>query len=221
MSNTLIDQVRDKYAAVANSPLTNHHDGVRAAAQRDGYTHVEFRLGEIDALPIPDASVDVVISNCVINLAPNKNKVFREIARVLKPGGRVAISDILLKQPLPPELAQSLAAYVGCIAGALPVDHYIQGLLAAGLRHIQILDSNADLNAYGKLENQSACCSPTMTADPDPAPAQPDSACCTPTPVGLTVSGSKPADLHTDLKSLLARFNINDFAASMKIYALK
>ena len=85
-------------------------------------------MAEIDKIPLPDASVDCVISNCVINLAPDKPAVFREIARILKPGGRLAVSDIALKGDLPPAVAQSLAAYVGCIAGAIHVDAYRAGL---------------------------------------------------------------------------------------------
>ena len=87
-------------------------------------TNVEFHQATIDDLPLPDASVDCVISNCVINLAPDKQAVFREIVRVLKPGGRLAVSDIALKKPLPPELGNDLMAYVGCIAGAIPIEQY-------------------------------------------------------------------------------------------------
>jgi arsenite methyltransferase len=98
----------------------------RANAQRSGYTNVEFYLETIDHLPLADASVDCVISNCVINLAPDKPAVFREIARVLKPGGRLAVSDIALKGELPVEVAQSMAAYVGyyarLICGAAPIE---------------------------------------------------------------------------------------------------
>ena len=98
----------------------------RANAQRSGYTNVEFYLETIDHLPLADASVDCVISNCVINLAPDKPAVFREIARVLKPGGRLAVSDIALKGELPVEVAQSMAAYVGyyarLISGAAPIE---------------------------------------------------------------------------------------------------
>ncbi len=132
----------------------------RNAARADGgkgLPNVEFHLATIDRLPLPDASVDVIISNCVINLAPDKNAVFREIARVLKPGGRLAASDIALKQPLPPELAASVAAYTGCIAGAIPLEQYRQGLIDAGLTHVQVVDSGRDLNAYSKAAN--ACCS--------------------------------------------------------------
>ena len=99
-----------------------------------GSTNVEFHKATIDKLPLADASVDCVISNCVINLAPDKRAVFREIARVLKPGGRVAVSDIALKKPLPPEIGQDLLAYVGCIAGAIPIEEYREGLKDGGLR---------------------------------------------------------------------------------------
>ncbi|HET9532507.1 MAG TPA: arsenite methyltransferase, partial [Blastocatellia bacterium] len=88
------------------------------------FTNVEFHLATIDRLPLEDNSVDCVISNCVINLVPDKQAVFREIARVLKPGGRLAVSDIALKQPLPPEIGNDLLAYVGCVAGAIPVEDY-------------------------------------------------------------------------------------------------
>ena len=86
----------------------------------------------IDRLPLADASVDVVISNCVINLAPDKNAVFREIARVLKPGGRLAVSDIALKRELPPKLGNDLMAYVGCIAGAISIEDFRRGLSDGG-----------------------------------------------------------------------------------------
>ena len=132
----------------------------RANAQAGGYTNVEFYQSTIDQIPLPDASVDCVISNCVLNLAPDKPAVFREIARVLKPGGRVAVSDIALKHELPEAVAQSMAAYVGCIAGAIKIDDYKNGLLAAGFEHVEIVDSGADLNAYAKVENQAGCCSP-------------------------------------------------------------
>ena len=122
--------------------------------------NVEFHQATIDKLPLPDASVDCVISNCVINLAPDKQAVFREIARVLKPGGRLAVSDIALKKPLPAELGNDLMAYVGCIAGAIPIDEYRRGLIDAGFAQVDIIDTGSDLNAYAKVENQSGCCSP-------------------------------------------------------------
>ena len=137
----------------------------RNAAKADGgkpLTNVEFHQSTIDRLPLPDASVDCVISNCVINLAPDKQAVFREIARVLKPGGRLAVSDIALKKALPPELGNDLMAYVGCIAGAISLDEYRNGLAEAGFAQVDIIDTGSDLNAYAKVENQSGCCSPAM-----------------------------------------------------------
>lgn len=98
-----------------------------------GLDNVEFRLGEIEHLPVADASVDVVISNCVLNLSPDKAQVWREISRVLKPGGRVSISDLALLQPLPPALKESIEALVGCVAGAVLVDQTREHVKAAGL----------------------------------------------------------------------------------------
>ncbi|CAN5518242.1 methyltransferase domain-containing protein [soil metagenome] len=123
----------------------------RRNAQQGGVTNAEFHLATIDKLPLADASVDCVISNCVINLAPDKAAVFREIARVLKPGGRLAVSDIAIKQPLPAELAESVMAYVGCIAGAIEIETYRRGLVEAGFSAVQVVDSGNDLNAYAKV----------------------------------------------------------------------
>lgn len=98
-----------------------------------GLENVEFRLGEIEHLPVADASADIVISNCVINLSPDKPQVWREIARVLKPGGRVAISDLALLKPLPEAIRESLTALVGCLAGAVLVEETEMMIKAAGL----------------------------------------------------------------------------------------
>jgi hypothetical protein len=143
-----------------------------------------------------------VISNCVINLASDKAAVFREIARVLKPGGRLAVSDIALKQPLPPEVGNDLMAYVGCIAGAILIDDYQHGLAAAGFAHVQIIDTKSDLNAYAHVEGQSGCCSPSMTE-------------------GLPVVSCCSTEMHAGLADLLAKYNVNDYAASVKVYAVK
>ncbi len=175
----------------------------RANAAAGGYTNVEFYQSTIDKIPLPDASVDCVISNCVINLAPDKDAVFREIARVLKPGGRFAVSDIALKRELPEAIARSMAAYVGCIAGAIRMDEYRDGLLAAGFEHVEIVDSGADLNAYAKVENQSGCCSPAMDG----------SSCCAPT--------ADLSTLHGELSELLSNYDVNSAAASVKVYAVK
>jgi len=176
----------------------------RANAIRGGYINVEFYLAMIDKIPLPDASVDCVISNCVLNLAPDKPAVFREIARILKPGGRLAVSDIALKHELPEDMAKSMAAYVGCIGGAIKFEDYRDGLLAAGFEHVEIVDSGADLNAYAKVENQAGCCSPSMG----------ESGCCTP---AVT---SEPT-VHEELTDLLSKYDVNAAAASVKVYALK
>jgi SAM-dependent methyltransferase len=281
---TVIDAVRSKYGAVAESGLSTAHDGVRAVAEAFGYsgdelasipaeanmglscgnptafaslrpgetvvdlgcgggldvflaaqkvgpagraigidmtpemlqlarrnaaqsgvTNAEFHQATIDRLPLADATVDCVISNCVINLAPDKRAVFREIARVLKPGGRLAVSDIALKRPLPPEIGASLMAYIGCIAGAISLEEYRAGLAEAGFAAVEIVESGSDLNAYAKVENQSGCCSPAMGASGLPVVSD----CC---------SGT---DLHGELAELLRRYNVNDFAASVKVYAVK
>jgi hypothetical protein len=150
-----------------------------------------------------------VISNCVLNLAPDKPAVFREIFRVLKPGGRLAVSDIALKAELPEAIAASLAAYVGCIAGAIRIEDYRSELLKAGFAPVEIVDSGADLNAYTKVENQSGCCSPAMDTSSPFSIAQ--ESCCT--PVG--------SSFHDDLSTLLSEYDVNAAAASVKVYALK
>lgn len=187
-------------------------DRSRANAEKGGYQNVEFYLSTIDRLPLPDASVDCVISNCVINLAPDKPAVFREIARVLKPGGRLAVSDIALKADLPRAISESLAAYVGCIAGAIKIDDYRMGLHAAGFERVEIIDSGADLNAYTKVENQSGCCSSPMNAS-DGLNVLEESCCST--------NPAQAASLHQNLKYLLSQYDVNAAAASVKVYAVK
>ncbi len=189
-------------------------DRARANALSGGYENVEFHLATIDRLPLADESVDCVISNCVINLVPDKVAVFREVARVLKPGGRLAISDIALKAELPAEVATSMAAYVGCIAGALLIEDYREGLIAAGFEHVEIVESGADLNAYAKVENASSCCSPTM--DDLIGLTSANQSCCSTSRPEHT-----PARLHQDLTDLLSRYDVNAAAASVKVYAVK
>jgi len=111
----------------------------RANAQRAGFSNVEFRKGYIEALPVDAGSVDVVLSNCVINLVPDKAAVYREVARVLRPGGRMVISDVVLNEPLPEVIAADVAALTGCVAGAALRDQYLATIAAAGLADIEIL----------------------------------------------------------------------------------
>jgi SAM-dependent methyltransferase len=164
-------------------------------AQKQGLANVEFHLAMIDRLPLPDASVDCLISNCVINLAPDKPAVFREMFRVLKPGGRVAVSDIALKKPLPQEIARDLMAYVGCIAGAVPFADYERGLRETGFAAAQIVDTRKDLNAYAQVADVESSCAPTA-----------EGSCC----------GS-----DRRLVELMRKYNVNEYAASVQVYALK
>jgi arsenite methyltransferase len=246
---TITDVVREKYASVATSGLSSDHDGVRAVAEAFGYspdelasipaeanmglscgnptafatlrpgetvldlgcgggldvflaadkvgpagkaigidmtpemlalsrrnaagrTNVEFHQATIDNMPLPDASVDCVISNCVINLA------------------------------LPPEIGNDLMAYVGCVAGAILIDDYRTWLAAAGFDAVQIVDAGKDLNAYSKVEGQSGCCSPSMGD-------------------GLPVVSCCSSEVHNGLGDLLARYDVNEYAASVRVFAVK
>ena len=112
----------------------------RANCKKGGYKNVEFRLGEIENLPVADNMADVIISNCVINLSTNKQRVFQEAYRVLKPKGRLMISDIVLLGDIPDKVKSNVLAYVGCIAGAEKKDEYIKKIKQAGFQQLQILD---------------------------------------------------------------------------------
>ncbi len=289
MSDPVLDVVRESYAAVARSGLSNGHDGVRAVAEAFGYSadelaaipaeanlglscgnptafaslrpgetvvdlgcgggldvflaaakvgptgrsigidmtadmiararraaergpggqhyaNVEFHAATIDALPLVDATVDCVVSNCVINLAPDKPAVFREVFRVLKPGGRLAVSDIAIKRPLPAEIAADVTALVGCIAGALPLAEYRRLLHDAGFAAVEVIDAGADLNAYAAVAGQAGCCSPAMTPADDPLTVA--DGCCGPADAGL----------HARLAEMLARYDVNEYAASVKVF---
>lgn len=115
----------------------------RDNARKGNYTNVEFRLGEIEHLPVADNSVDVVISNCVINLSPDKRGVFDEAFRVLKPGGRLMISDIVLLKELPAFIKDSIEAYIGCVAGAMLKDEYLRAIREAGFQDVKIIEETA------------------------------------------------------------------------------
>ena len=109
-------------------------------ARAGGYTNVEFRLGDIEHLPLEDNAADAVISNCVINLSPEKEKVFAEALRVLRPGGRIMVSDIVLLKELPEEIKNSVAGYIGCLSGAVMKDEYLELIKAAGFQDINVLE---------------------------------------------------------------------------------
>jgi len=174
-----------------------------AGQEKSGLTNVQFHQSTIDRLPLPDNSVDCVISNCVINLVPDKLAVFREILRVLKPSGRVALSDIALKQQLPIEVKQSVEAYVGCISGAILIDEYRSLLEQAGFVSVVVLDTASDLNAYALASNTGCCGSGTTCAQDN----------------NLDVTQKK--SLHDGLASLMQSFDTNAFAASVRVHALK
>ena len=116
----------------------------RATAERvgSGAANVEFRLGEIEHLPVSDASVDVIISNCVVNLSPQKPQVFREALRVLKPGGRLVVSDLVLTRSLAPELLRDVSLYVGCVSGASQKDEFLSLMRDAGFADVRILEEH-------------------------------------------------------------------------------
>lgn len=176
----------------------------RAGQQKLGLTNVEFHQSTIDQLPLADNSVDCVISNCVINLVPDKSAVFREILRVLKPGGRVALSDIALKQELPSEVKQSVEAYVGCISGAILIDEYRSLLEQAGFDAVVVTDTGADLNAYA-LASGGGCCG--------------EVACCSGT--AEATANAEQKSLHDGLASVMQSFDANAYAASVRVHAMK
>ena len=155
-----------------------------------------------------------MISNCVINLAPDKPAVFREIVRVLKPGGRLAVSDIALKKPLPPELGSDLMAYVGCIAGAIPVEDYRRGLIEAGFaarghhRH----GSRPERLRQGGEPVGLLLASASNTADPR-VPRKPA--------VAAVPRPTENESLHQRLAVLLRRYDVNEYAASVRVFAVK
>jgi arsenite methyltransferase len=151
----------------------------RENARKVAATNVEFRLGEIEHLPVADGSVDAILSNCVINLSPEKSAVFREAFRVLRAGGRLAISDVVAIAPIPPELQSQAAALAGCIAGAAPLDDVKRMLAEAGFKSIdvkiaprsaEIVDSwlpgaskfiaSATIEARRGAEKAEPCCEP-------------------------------------------------------------
>jgi arsenite methyltransferase len=128
----------------------------RATAAKAGAAHVEFRQGRLESLPVESGSVDAVTSNCVINLVPDKAAVFGEIARVLKPGGRVVVSDIVLDRPLPEAVAKDVFAWCGCVAGASDRGEYVAMIEAAGLGQVEVLKDEDYLASLAKVAPEEA-----------------------------------------------------------------
>ncbi|MDH4139219.1 MAG: arsenite methyltransferase [Coriobacteriia bacterium] len=146
-------------------------------AERDGYTNVDFRLGEIEDLPIDTSSADLVISNCVINLVPDKTRAFAEAFRVLKPGGRISVSDIVTSAPIPEIARGSVSAYVACLGGALVLEDYIAAIGAAGFENVSVVADSSlctsteeaeellaaiDLDSLGGLSREEALRAATL-----------------------------------------------------------
>jgi SAM-dependent methyltransferase len=132
-------------------------------AKENGYTNVEFRRGEIEDLPVEDNSVDVIISNCVINLSPDKLKVYRDAYRVLKPGGRILVSDLVTEGELPEDIKKSFDAWTGCIAGALEKNEYLDTIKKAGFSNVEIVsqthfsEKEIDKRLIGKITSIKVC----------------------------------------------------------------
>jgi SAM-dependent methyltransferase len=173
----------------------------RANARKGNYDNVSFHLAEIEAMPIPSRSVDCVISNCVLNLCEDKDAALAEVFRILKPGGRLAISDIALRKELPAHVAQEMSAWTGCIGGALTIEDNREKLLRAGFTKVVIQDAQADLNAY-RAGGAAACCGPSTS-------------CCGPS------DEPQEANFHDQMSALLDTIDANEYAASVKIFALK
>ena len=150
--------------------------------------------------------MDCILSNCVINLAPDKPEVFREMLRVMKPGGRVSISDIALRQPLPAGIASSLQAYVGCIAGAMLISEYKRRLQEAGFNAVVVSETGADLNVYAQA-GSAGCCS-----------TEPAASCCDASS-GAAADTSQEVSVHEGLAQVSHDFDANACAASVRVYA--
>ncbi|MFC2068465.1 arsenite methyltransferase [Chloroflexota bacterium] len=141
-------KVSEKGRVIGVDMATEMIEKARENARKEDYRNVEFRLGEIENLPVADNSVDVVISNCVINLSPDKRRVFEEAFRILKPGGRVMVSDIVLLKELPAVMKNSIAAYVGCVAGAITKEEYLVALEAVGFQGVDIVNEVSTQGIY-------------------------------------------------------------------------
>ncbi len=170
----------------------------RRNAGKMGLENVTFHLAEIEAMPLAGDTVDCVISNCVLVLVPDKLDAFKEIYRILKPGGRLAISDMALKKALPPELAESVVAYTGCVVGALRIEDYERLLGEAGFAAVQIIDTQSDLNVYKASEDTGEA---AISCRGGP--------------------GTEARAVTTSAALLLLDLDVNDYVASVKVFALK
>jgi len=199
----------------------------RRNAAADAYANVEFHQAPIEALPLPSGSVDCVISNCVLNLVDDKDAALAEIYRVLKPGGRLAISDIALKQKLPAALKEDITAWVSCIAGALTAPENLTKLAAAGFAGAEVVPTGADLNVYKEASGTSCCGSKEPAATSCCAPKEPEpkaaSSCCGGAAVAEpeTAAGATAAGFHDRLAQTVEALDLNDYAMAVQIFAVK
>ena len=178
----------------------------RRNAEAGGYVNAEFHQAPIEAMPLAEGAADCVISNCVINLVPDKDAAYAEIFRILKPVGRLAISDIALHQPLPDSLAGAAKAWVACIAGAVPVEETRAALERAGFGEIAVIDAKSDLNVYKGEGGTDMCCAP--------APKAQAASCCGTGP-------SAEPSFHDGVSDFFRDVDLNAYAASVKIFAVK
>jgi SAM-dependent methyltransferase len=189
----------------------------RENAENLGATNVEFREGLIESLPVDDESIDVIISNCVINLSPDKSAVFREAYRVLRPGGRLAVSDIVLTKPLPPVVAENLAAYVGCIAGAAQKDDYLAMMRDAGFDEEPRVELKSAFEVLGgddpvvkaAVEALGGCCSP------EHQPAASSTDCCSSEPQQPVSSGCCGGEMPAKEAPDAERIDLSEIANSV------
>ena len=168
----------------------------RRNAKKVGATNVEFRYGEMEEIPLPDQSVDAVISNCVINLSPDKDAVFREVYRVLRPGGRMNVSDIAVDGELPQPIRDSLNAWAGCVAGALDESEYLSKIRAAGFEDLQVL--SRDYSEIGEVAEWDDV--QVLVAGPDGKVPEGEEA-----QVLLSEAGLSPHDLARSVASVKVR----------------
>ncbi|OGP83368.1 MAG: arsenite S-adenosylmethyltransferase [Deltaproteobacteria bacterium RBG_13_65_10] len=151
--------------------MTDHMIALaRANAEKGGFKNVEFRKGTIEDLPVADATADMIISNCVINLSPEKPKVFAEAFRVLKPGGRLMVSDIVLTEPLPEALLSHMALYAACVAGAALREEYLEAIRAAGFERVEVIEETSFSKFAASMSENDPIVKQAMEAlgdDPD------------------------------------------------------
>jgi arsenite methyltransferase len=181
----------------------------RHNASKAGVTNVEFIKSRITAVDLEDGTADVVISNCVINLVPSQEKhlVFKEMQRILRPGGRVAVSDILTRKPLPDDLKRNVALYVGCVAGAARKEEYERWLEEAGFQDVLVVDAGSDLNVYTRSEEGGeSCCGEEKEDEEKQTP------CCGPKD---SEDGGVAADMRKDLRDI----DLNEWAGKCKSHS--